>query len=189
MHDPQVFVGQHHRVMFGACVISVDFCVAGEMMPCKIHSLFVQRIRDSCIHLAVHGKFNDFAHIPESRVPGSRADLADSEIFRFEQPHVKNINSTRLIKPSPGSATGWMRQSAPTILQALSKMAASPTTRGLQLSYTLGSCSAFTVISGPTPAGSPIVIPKILRISVPFNTNRCRGRLLRWHVVPQPCGR
>ena len=68
-------------------------------MPCKIHSLFVQRIRDSCIHLAVHAKFNDFAHIPESRVPGGRADLADNEIFRFEQPHVKNINGTRLIKP------------------------------------------------------------------------------------------
>ena len=106
MHDPQVFVGQHHRVMFGACVISVDFCVAGEMMPCKIHSLFVQRIRNSCIHLAIHGKFNDFAHIPESRVPGGRADLADSEIFRFEQPQIEDINDAMLVQPLAGVGHG-----------------------------------------------------------------------------------
>ena len=99
MHDPQVLVGKHHRVVFGACVVGVDFRVAGEVMPGQVHGLFVQRVRDGGIHLAVHGKFNDLAHILEGSVSGSRADLTDSEIFRFEQPHVKNINGTRLIKP------------------------------------------------------------------------------------------
>ena len=41
---------------------------------------------------------------------------------------------------------------------------------------TLGSCSALTVISGPTPAGSPIVMPKILRMAASFSKGRCHGR-------------
>ena len=77
MHDPQVIVGKHHRVVFGACVVGVDFCVAREVMPGQVHGLFVQRVRDGGIHLAVHGKFNDLAHIPEGSISGGRADLAD----------------------------------------------------------------------------------------------------------------
>ena len=77
MHDPQVIVGKHHRVVFGACVVGVDFRVAGEVMPGQVHGLFVQRVRDGGIHLAVHGKFNDLAHIPEGSISGGRADLAD----------------------------------------------------------------------------------------------------------------
>ena len=106
MHDPQVFVGQHHRVVFGACVVGVDFRVAGEVMPGQVHGLFVQRVRDGGIHLAVHGKFNDLAHILEGSVSGGRADLADGEIFRFEQSHVKNINGTMLVQPLAGVGHG-----------------------------------------------------------------------------------
>ena len=36
--------------------------------------------------------------------------------------------------------------------------AALPTTNGLHLSYTLASRRAFTVTSGPIPAGSPMVM-------------------------------
>ena len=36
--------------------------------------------------------------------------------------------------------------------------------------------NCLTVISGPTPAGSPIVIPKILRMAASFSKGRCHGR-------------
>ena len=106
MHDPQVFVGQHHRVVFGACVVGVDFRVAGEVMPGQVHGLFVQRVRNGGIHLAVHGKFNDLAHIPEGSISSSRADLADGYILGSEQPQIEDINDAMLVQPLAGVGHG-----------------------------------------------------------------------------------
>ena len=62
--------------------------------------------------------------------------------------------------PSEGLFTGRIFKSVlPVNSSALRRILASPTTRGRHFSYSSGRPSAFTAISGPMPAGSPMVIP------------------------------
>ena len=78
VHHPQIFVGQHHGVLFSACKMGVNLRMPAEMMPRHVDSLFAQRIGDSGIHLTFHGQLNDLFYILKSRFATQRA--GDSEL-------------------------------------------------------------------------------------------------------------
>src|SRR5688572_4608365 len=69
-------------------------------------------------------------------------------------------------------ATGWRASAEPTRASASRIGSAAPITTGRHIARTAGSAAARAMISGPTPAGSPIVTPSTGRVT-PASFDRC----------------
>ena len=71
--------------------------------------------------------------------------------------------SPRWYRASAGSRSALTARLEPTTRPALRRRPASPITSGRQISCTSATANDFMMISGPTPAASPMVIPTIGR--------------------------
>ena len=91
MHHAQVVMCQHHGVLLGVGVGSVDLGVAVKVgvtvrlfavvvLQCLVHGFLVQGVGAGGIHLTRHGQLNDLFHALEGCVAALHADLCYLEL-------------------------------------------------------------------------------------------------------------
>ena len=63
MNDTEIFMRKHHRIFSRICKVRVDLRMAVIVVSGCVHPRLVQCIRDRCIDLVRHRKFDDLLHI------------------------------------------------------------------------------------------------------------------------------
>ena len=150
---------KHHAIPIGMGRMSQSLGVAWERHPGQAPGLLVDGGCGDTLHLTIKSPLNGPFQVPEGRPAAGRANRARLDLFwrRLWQSTI----------PPPGKVTPRSQSDKETTAfdrgkwhaeATRSRMAASPTTTGRLVRRTASSCRAFRQSSGPTPAGSPMVM-------------------------------
>ena len=167
MQNPEVPDTHHRRCNFGLGEVLNNVRVAGMRAPGKMDGFFVDRCGDN----AVNPFFESQLHAPSLCRPGAAAPASrlTVAIFSFRQVHIGEIK--KVDSPWRINAIIGIRDFVELGRKATKPQGLFDNARIADYQHPArpfcraGSIAALTVISGPTPEGSPMVSPRIGRLS------------------------
>lgn len=149
---------EKHRVALAMGKLSENFGVPGILVTGLAHRLFVQRSGHNAADPAGQRPIDGGAHREEGAASSHRRNLSDDDLLKGNRVRVHDIDAAGLYL-APALSIKCSGVSIPSLPRYQSSIGAEPKTMQRPISSGRRR-SALSTTSGPTPQGSPAVIPK-----------------------------
>ena len=149
---------EHHGEVLDAAEACQQLRMAGKGMSGPVQGLLLQRRRGDRVDLAAQGQLCRRDHRVVGRLPCPGVEPAGRDVQHVVDPQARQGMTPSVGSASSGESISCTCRSVCQSSTARRSTPGCPTTSGRHHSCTTVSVHAPTMISGPTPAGSPKVI-------------------------------